>query len=148
MRAERDRITMRKRAATISQEQSGSKSGRHGLSQQVLLAGVAHTNYEGCHRALKSLEFFWAGIKYIVTVLDQKAEGVRDPVLYTSQEMAHAQEPPVRKIAFHSPGWRRKLSWDAYSSKGDGACPPTSFAMQNLGGSGSEALGNDTESDG
>ncbi|KAF2085389.1 hypothetical protein K490DRAFT_46936, partial [Saccharata proteae CBS 121410] len=80
----------------------------------TLLATAASQNYQRCYRALQSLETYWAGTKYILTVLDQKAKGVGDPLLYTREEMESALELPRPEPAFTSPGWRRKLSWGTY----------------------------------
>ncbi|TKA80532.1 hypothetical protein B0A49_01023 [Cryomyces minteri] len=66
--------------------------------------------------ASNSLETYWAGTKYILTVLDQKAKGVGHPLLYTREEMESALEIPRSKVAFTSPGWRRKTSWGTYLS--------------------------------
>lgn len=60
------------------------------------------------------METYWAGVKYILTVLDQKAKGVVDPLLYTTEEMESALEAPRPEPSFTSPGWRRKLSWGTY----------------------------------
>jgi hypothetical protein len=49
-----------------------------------------------------------------MTVLDQKAKGVTDPILYTREEMESALEAPRPEPSFTSPGWRRKLSWGTY----------------------------------
>lgn len=65
-------------------------------------------------QALESLETYWAGTKYILTVLDQKFQGVGDPLLYTVEEGNSAMEVPRPEPAFTSPGWRRKLSWGPY----------------------------------
>ena len=43
-------------------------------AKHTLLASAANQNYQRCHRALKSLELYWEGVKYIITVLDQKNE--------------------------------------------------------------------------
>jgi hypothetical protein len=83
-------------------------------AKHTLLASAANQNYQRCYRALKSLETYWAGIKYILTVLDQKAKGVGDPLLYTTEEMESALEVPRPEPSFTSPGWRRKLSWGTY----------------------------------
>lgn len=82
--------------------------------KHTLLASAANQNYQRCYRALKSLETYWAGVKYILTVLDQKAKGVGDPLLYTAEEVESALEQPKPEPDFTSPGWRRKLSWGAY----------------------------------
>ena len=83
-------------------------------AKHTLLASAANQNYQRCHRALKALETYWAGVKYIMTVLDQKAKGVGDPLLYTREEMESALEAPRPEPSFTSPGWRRKLSWGTY----------------------------------
>jgi hypothetical protein len=82
--------------------------------KHTLLASAANQNYQRCYRSLKSLETYWAGVKYILTVLDQKAKGVGDPLLYTPEEMESALEVPRPEPSFTSPGWRRKLSWGTY----------------------------------
>jgi hypothetical protein len=86
------------------------------VAKHTLLASAANQNYQRCYRALKSLEKYWAGVKYILTVLDQKAKGVGDPLLYTREEMESALEAPRPEPSFTSPGWRRKLSWGTYLS--------------------------------
>ncbi|KAF2641863.1 hypothetical protein P280DRAFT_286666 [Massarina eburnea CBS 473.64] len=83
-------------------------------AKHTLLATAANQNYQRCYRALKSLETHWAGVKYILTVLEQKAKGVGDPELYTREEMESALEAPRPEPSFTSPGWRRKLSWGTY----------------------------------
>lgn len=84
------------------------------MAKHSLLASAANQNYQRCYRALQSLETYWAGVKYILTVLDQKAKGVVDPLLYTREEMECALEVPRPEPSFDTPGWRRKLSWGAY----------------------------------
>ncbi|KAJ9638273.1 hypothetical protein H2199_006960 [Coniosporium tulheliwenetii] len=95
------------RLATVSLDQKQ-------VAKSTLLASAANQNYQRCHRALQSLETYWAGVKYILTVLDQKAKGVGDPLLYTREEMESALEVPQPELAFTSPGWRRKRSWGTY----------------------------------
>lgn len=84
------------------------------VAKHTLLATAANQNYQRCYRGLQSLETYWAGVKYILTVLDQKCKGVGDPLLYTREEMECALELPRPEPAFTSPGWRRKLSWGTY----------------------------------
>ncbi|KAJ4373407.1 hypothetical protein N0V83_003702 [Neocucurbitaria cava] len=92
-----------------AQEREQKQAAKH-----TLLASAANQNYQRCYRALKALETYWAGVKYILTVLDQKVTGVGDPLLYTREEMESALEVPRPEPAFTSPGWRRKLSWGTY----------------------------------
>ncbi|PVI01200.1 hypothetical protein DM02DRAFT_627850 [Periconia macrospinosa] len=88
-------------------------------AKHTLLATAANQNYQRCYRALKTLETYWAGVKYILTVLEQKAKGVGDPLLYTREEMESALEAPRPEPSFTSPGWRRKLSWGTYLTAQD-----------------------------
>ncbi|KAF1347555.1 fungal-specific transcription factor domain-containing protein [Delphinella strobiligena] len=82
------------------------------IARHTLLATAASQHYQLCYKALESLETYWAGTKYILTVLDQKFEGVGDPLLYTAEEGESSLERPNPKAeeAFKMPGWRRKVS--------------------------------------
>jgi hypothetical protein len=84
------------------------------LAKHTLLATAASQHYGLCYKALQSLETYWAGTKYILTILNQKFEGVDDPLLYTVEEGESSIEQPRPEPAFTSPGWRRKLSWGPY----------------------------------
>ncbi|KAI9820521.1 MAG: hypothetical protein M1832_003712 [Thelocarpon impressellum] len=75
-------------------------------SKHSLLATAANQNYQRCYKALKALESYWAGTKYIITVLDQKARGVGDPLLYTTEEMESALQVPRPGPTFTRPEWR------------------------------------------
>jgi hypothetical protein len=75
-------------------------------AKHTLLATAANQNYQRCYKALQQHEIYWAGTKYILTVLDQKAKGVGDPLLYTREEMESALEAPKSEPSFTSPGWR------------------------------------------
>ncbi|KAF2768556.1 hypothetical protein EJ03DRAFT_343900 [Teratosphaeria nubilosa] len=78
------------------------------IAHKRLLATAASQHYQLCYKALQSLETYWAGTKYILTILDQKFAGVDDPLLYTAEEGESSIEPPRPEPAFTSPGWRRK----------------------------------------
>jgi hypothetical protein len=100
-------------SATNGHTGNGAEEGeeKSAVEQRVavkhsLLAAAANQNYQRCYRALQQLEHYWAGTKYILTVLDQKAKGVGDPLLYTQEEMESALEVPMRIPVFTSPGWR------------------------------------------
>ena len=56
-------------------------------AKHTLLAQAAHQNYQKCYKALKAMETYWEGVRYILTVMDQKAKGIVDPLLYTVEEM-------------------------------------------------------------
>ncbi|KAH0035997.1 hypothetical protein KCU78_g1973, partial [Aureobasidium melanogenum] len=85
------------------------------LARHTLLATAANQHYQLCYKALQSLETYWAGTKYILTVLDQKFKGVGDPLLYTVEEGESAFEQPEPKPAFTQPGWRRKTPSNPWS---------------------------------
>ncbi|GFF23218.1 uncharacterized protein BH2278 [Aspergillus udagawae] len=69
-----------------------SSSERKSSAKHILLASAARENYQRCYKALKALETYWEGTRYILTVLDQKAKGIVDPLLYTEEEMENATE--------------------------------------------------------
>lgn len=69
----------------------------------TLLATAANRNYQRCYKALQSQEAYWAGIRYILTALEQKADGIWDPLLYTDEEMDSTRPPPSLALA-----WRRQ----------------------------------------
>jgi hypothetical protein len=69
-----------------------SSSERKSSAKHILLASAARENYQRCYKALKALETYWGGTRYILTVLDQKAKGIVDPLLYTEEEMENATE--------------------------------------------------------
>ncbi len=98
----------------VAKDRRSSKPQLKQVGKHTLLASAANQNYQRCYRALETLETYWAGVKYIMTVLDQKATGVVDPLLYTREEMESALEMPTPEPSFMSPGWRRKLSWGTY----------------------------------
>ncbi|KFY80926.1 hypothetical protein V499_00259 [Pseudogymnoascus sp. VKM F-103] len=51
-------------------------------------------DYQCCYKALQQLETYWAGTKYILTALDQKAIGIADPEAFTSEEMESTKVRP------------------------------------------------------
>lgn len=84
------------------------------LSEQKhsLLASAATQNYQRCYKSLQQLETYWAGTRYILVALDQKAKGIWDPETYTEQEYEAAKRHEM------IPNWRRKLSLAAAPSPG------------------------------
>jgi hypothetical protein len=105
---------------------TGTVADRRSLAKHTLLATAASQHYQLCHKALQSLETYWGGTKYILTVLGQKFEGVGDPVLYTAEEGESSMEAPKPDPSFTTPGWRRRLSWGYQSA--------TAFARDFLQG--------------
>jgi len=75
------------------------------ISKHTLLATAANQNYQRCYKALQQLQTYWAGTKYILTALDQKAKGIWDPETYTSEEMESTR---ISRSEL-SQDWKRKL---------------------------------------
>ena len=77
-------------AAVKPDEESASRTSEQkepGSSKHTLLATAANRDYQNCYKSLKLLEKYWAGTRYIVTVLDQKSKGILDPLLYTVEDL-------------------------------------------------------------
>lgn len=73
-------------------------------AKHSLLATAANQNYQRCYQALKTLDEYWAGCRYILTALDQKSKGLADPLLFTSEDV---DEMPSTEPSFTTPGWRK-----------------------------------------
>ena len=87
------------------------KPEQHLTAKHTLLATAANQNYQRCYKALKALERYWAGTRYILTALDQKSKGIMDPLLFTSDDID--SEMPSTELNFTTPGWRRSTSQSA-----------------------------------
>lgn len=77
-------------AAVKPDEENASSTSEQkelGSSKHTLLATAANRDYQNCYKSLKLLEKYWAGTRYIVTVLDQKSKGILDPLLYTVEDL-------------------------------------------------------------
>lgn len=109
----RDQAVMSEMSRPSSMLQAGSRPPmiERALARHTLLATAANQHYQLCYKALQNIETYWAGTKYILTVLDQKFKGVGDPLLYTAEEGESAFEQPEPKPTFNQPGWRRKNPW-------------------------------------
>ncbi|KAJ5091214.1 hypothetical protein NUU61_006084 [Penicillium alfredii] len=84
--------------------ESSNGSERKSTAKHILLASAAKENYQRCYKALKALDTYWEGTRYILTVLDQKAKGIVDPLLYTTEDMENtAGLSSVQPFAHH--GW-------------------------------------------
>jgi hypothetical protein len=72
----------------------GSSNGteRKSTAKHILLASAAKENYQRCYKALQALNSYWKGTGYILTVLDQKAKGIVDPLLYAVEDMEYTDE--------------------------------------------------------
>jgi hypothetical protein len=57
-----------------------------------LISRRVQLNYQRCHKALRQIEPCWEGVKYILAVVDQKAEGIVDPLLYIPDEESESIE--------------------------------------------------------
>ncbi|KAJ5991878.1 hypothetical protein N7451_007602 [Penicillium sp. IBT 35674x] len=77
-------------------------SERNSTAKHILLASAAKENYQRCYKALKALNSYWEGTGYILTVLDQKAKGIVNPLLYNTEDM----ENTTGESPFGAAGWR------------------------------------------
>lgn len=59
----------------------------------ILLASAANQNYQACYKALQHMHTYWGGVRYILTALDQKSEGIWDCETYTPEEYERAKLP-------------------------------------------------------
>ncbi|KAL5335377.1 fungal-specific transcription factor domain-containing protein [Aspergillus crustosus] len=97
-------------------------SERKSTTKHSLLASAARENYQRCYKALKALETYWEGSKYILTVLDQKAKGIVDPLLYTEEEMeGTAETPSIQPVA--GSDWRQANIPNPLATSADGLLP-------------------------
>lgn len=95
----------------VKPESGGHKSlseQRAASARHTLLATAANQNYQRCYKALKTLGSYWAGCRYILTALDQKSKGLKDPLLFTAEDIDG--EMPSTEPSFTTPGWRRSTS--------------------------------------
>ncbi|KGO38687.1 Transcription factor, fungi [Penicillium expansum] len=67
--------------------ESSHGTERKSTARHILLASAAKENYQRCYKALKALNTYWEGTGYILTVLDQKAKGIVDPLLYAVEDI-------------------------------------------------------------
>ncbi|KAL1962399.1 hypothetical protein VTN77DRAFT_9738 [Rasamsonia byssochlamydoides] len=101
-------MTTQSGAFNVPTMESSNSSERRPNTKHILLASAAKENYQRCYKALQSLETYWEGAKYILTVLDQKAKGIPDPLLYTAEEMESAIEGSRSLVQSFTPtNWRK-----------------------------------------
>lgn len=99
-------ITGQSSGPSIPDMEAPSGSERRSTAKHTLHASAAKENYQRCYKALKALAKYWEGTKYILTVLDQKAKGIVDPLLYTAEEMeSTADTPSIQHLV--PPTWRQ-----------------------------------------
>lgn len=109
--------------ASLGNETSGGAvlpngQDRKTTTKHALLGSAAKENYQRCYKALKALATSWEGGKYILTVLDQKTEGIVDPLLYTTEEMESTLEvPSIHPIS--TPNWQDSGKSAAEASSSD-----------------------------
>lgn len=72
---------------------NGSRSMSKPLKRHFLLASAANQNYQACYKALQYMHTYWGGIRYILTALDQKSEGIWDCETYTREEYESTKLP-------------------------------------------------------
>ncbi|CRG89384.1 Nitrogen assimilation transcription factor nit-4 [Talaromyces islandicus] len=118
-------VTDQTSAFTVAHMDSANGLERKTTTKHSLLASAAKENYQRCYRALQSLQTYWEGTKYILTVLDQKAKGIGDPLLYTTEEMQSTTETQAAQ-PLSSPNWQQP-------SSGRVSLDPASRRLEALG---------------
>jgi Fungal specific transcription factor domain len=124
-------------AFTIPNMESSNSSERKTNAKHSLLASAAKENYQRCYRALRSLQTYWEGTKYILTVLDQKAKGIGDPLLYTTEEMESTTEVAYTQ-SLASPNWQpsiQAVTGDVAAKEPENASNPLQTSGQLEAGS-------------
>ncbi|KAL2824095.1 fungal-specific transcription factor domain-containing protein [Aspergillus cavernicola] len=116
----------------MSSIDTSNTSERKPTTKHSLLASAARENYQRCYKALKALETYWEGSKYILTVLNQKAKGIVDPLLYTEEEMeGTAETPSVQPIA--GSDWRQATLSTGPTNAAEGSVSPRMDPSQAIG---------------
>ncbi|KAH6646883.1 fungal-specific transcription factor domain-containing protein [Truncatella angustata] len=72
--------------ARASNARNGFSAEARTSKRHFLLASAANQNYQACNKALQQMHMYWGGIRYILTALDQKSEGIWDCETYTREE--------------------------------------------------------------
>ncbi|KAI1852220.1 hypothetical protein JX265_013073 [Neoarthrinium moseri] len=72
---------------------TSASSGTRQSRRHTLLASAATQNYQACYKALEYLHAYWGGIRYILTALNQKSEGIWDCETYTREEYESTKLP-------------------------------------------------------
>ncbi|RYP45096.1 hypothetical protein DL768_008527 [Monosporascus sp. mg162] len=80
-------------AAKGQQSKNGTGFDTKPTSRHLLLASAANQNYQACYKALKQMHEYWGGVRYIITALDQKSEGIWDCETYTVEEYESTKRP-------------------------------------------------------
>ncbi|KAK9414538.1 putative Zn(2)-C6 fungal-type domain-containing protein [Seiridium unicorne] len=91
----------------------GSTGEVRSSRRHFLLASAANQNYQACYKALQHMHTYWGGIRYILTALDQKSEGIWDCETYTREEYESARLP------------RRSSSLQRFITKAEQCASPT-----------------------
>ncbi|KAJ5780049.1 Transcription factor [Penicillium paradoxum] len=86
--------------------ESSNGTERKSTAKHILLASAAKENYQRCYKALQALNAYWEGTGYILTVLDQKAKGIVDPLLYTVEDMENTEGINTGQQSLGPGAWR------------------------------------------
>ncbi|KAJ5226363.1 hypothetical protein N7468_007588 [Penicillium chermesinum] len=94
---------------------------RKATAKHILLASAARENYQRCYKALKALDAYWEGTGYILTVLDQKAKGIVDPLLYAAEDYGQSAE----STPFGPSAWPSKAAEVSSTGRASGLTDPS-----------------------
>ncbi|KAH9896336.1 fungal-specific transcription factor domain-containing protein [Xylariomycetidae sp. FL2044] len=93
-------------------------------SRHLLLASAASQNYQLCYKALKQMYEYWGGVRYILTVLDQRSEGQQDCETFTTEEYESAKRSR-QESALHR--FAKQLEYPASPMPDNG--PPLAWSL-------------------
>ncbi|KAI9890586.1 MAG: hypothetical protein M1814_003784 [Vezdaea aestivalis] len=84
----------------------GKAFSNQGPVQRRQPFATTERNLQMCHNALKMLEPYWAGTKYITNALSQKMRASIEPPLSVPEDSSGATAPSHTTPAFTTPKWR------------------------------------------
>ena len=129
----------RKASPSGSKQAKGGQASSRVSNKHSLLAAAANQNYQSCYKSLVELHTYWGGVKYILTALDQKSEGIWDVETYTHEEY-ESTKPMRRGSMSRFPAFERPASPTAppiaWSLTGTSNSPSSNLTLmyQNMAG--------------
>lgn len=90
----------------MKRQQKNGTGINKSTTRHLLLASAANQNYQACYKALKQMQEYWGGVRYILNALDQKSEGIWDCETYTIEEYESTkrtrQTSAIRRIGMNA----------------------------------------------
>ena len=99
-------------------------------AKHSLLASNANQNYQRCYKSLQQLHLYWGGVRYILSVLDQKSKGIRDCETFTLEEMVNTRNNRQESLS-HIP---------VFDNPGSPNAPPIAWSLTGTSNSANPSL--------